>query len=75
MRSSGFKINKDLHNFIRAIGVTVDNENEPTEVQIISEIRAITNRYQTPESIGNDLLEIYSLEASPQSQEVEAEAA
>lgn len=58
-RSSGFKMNRDLHNFLRILGLDPQVE----EVSVIHEIRAITGKYQTRDSIANDLVEMTLMES------------
>lgn len=63
-RSSGFKINRHLHNFLRIMGVSFEGNNDPGvgESQAIFEIRSIVGKYQPLESIESDLQEIASIE-------------
>lgn len=72
-RSSGFKINRHLHNFLRIVGVDFEALllNNVTESQVIFEIRSIVGKYQPQETIFSDLQEIQAME---QSQEVPQEA-
>lgn len=67
-RSSGFKINRHLHNFLRVLGVTFDTSDVTGfgEAQAIFELRSITGKYQTIDNIQNDLAEIEALEQQPQ---------
>jgi hypothetical protein len=64
MRSSGFKMTRNLHNLIRILGVTdtVLSNLSWTEAQVIAEIRSICSKYQPLPSIDSDLTEIQLME-------------
>lgn len=58
-RSAGYKMTRDLHNFLRILGVTEDSYNniQFTEAQAIQEIRNICHKYLPLPVIQNDLTE------------------
>lgn len=75
MKSTGFKMNRNLKNFLEILGVTPETTTVAiTTAQIIFEIRAITGKYQMIDSILADLVEM-DAQTQTEAQSVEPVAA
>lgn len=74
MRSSGYKMTRNFHNFLRILSVTPETfvNLQTTEEQAIFELRSIAAKYQPLEQIKQDLEEVYAAENEPAANNEEA---